>query len=495
MSETKYSSLDKIFAIVCFVLGYAFIHLCFLVGRGIGVCIVAVAVLLTELLYFIFSRSQKLSGRAIGAFAVAFILSFGFAFISAPQILFLNFSLVVLAETYILSLSFNTTVSQNGVDFLFFDLIKSVFVIPFANFAHIWPAAFSKKRDGEGKKSGGSALLGLAIAFVPVCIIIALLLSADVAFSVVLKAIFNFSFFDVFEELFYIGLSIPVAMYLFGVLYGNGQNPMPNSITAENVKSFTSKAKVFPRVTMIASLVPIVLIYVAFFASQCVYFISAFWDMLPKNFSVSQYARKGFFELCAICVINFAIICFVGLFAEKQGDRESRFLRVLKAIICVCTEAFVVIDIAKMLLYIERFGLTRKRVITSWFMVVLGILFLIILAKQIFVKFKITLPAVCVCVFMSLLLIFSNVDGLIAKHNVNMYLTGKTVNMDILMFYDLDDSVVKYVLPLTEDDDESVKQRAIGFIASRKSDLNDKDWNEYTIYTYEAKYLLENVDY
>ena len=94
----------------------------------------------------------------------------------------------------------------------------------------------------------------------------------------------------------------------------------------------------------------------------------------------AEYARHGFFELCAVTAINLAVI-----FAAKLLSQEGRgkLLRIEVILLSVFTLALTVIDLSKMVLYIQSYGLTRLRIYTSIFMVFLFIVFLIILLRQV----------------------------------------------------------------------------------------------------------------
>ena len=127
---------------------------------------------------------------------------------------------------------------------------------------------------------------------------------------------------------------------------------------------------------------------------------------------------------------------------------------------------------------------------TSWFMVLLGILFLLLLLKQIFPKFKITTPAVTAAVILSAVLIFSNVDAIVAGYNVSAYQNKKLESVDIYAMYKLDDSAVSFIIPLLDDPDYEVYVSASNFLSSRAESIKNRNLNEYTIHTFYAKKLL-----
>ena len=49
-------------------------------------------------------------------------------------------------------------------------------------------------------------------------------------------------------------------------------------------------------------------VYLLYLFSQSAYFFSAFRGLLPEEFTVAEYARRGFFEMSVIAVINFIVV-------------------------------------------------------------------------------------------------------------------------------------------------------------------------------------------
>ena len=74
------------------------------------------------------------------------------------------------------------------------------------------------------------------------------------------------------------------------------------------------------------------------------YLFSAFAGIRPEEFTYSQYARQGFFELCDI-------------------------------LLSVLTFLIITTAISKMMLYIDAYGLTNKRILTMVFMIWMLIVF------------------------------------------------------------------------------------------------------------------------
>lgn len=86
----------------------------------------------------------------------------------------------------------------------------------------------------------------------------------------------------------------------------------------------------------------------------------------------AQYARSGFFQLCAVCAINGCVIAaahFTG--KERNGSRLKRpvIVMCLLSLLLLCTAG------AKMAMYIAAYGLTPKRIISSLFLLWLMLVF------------------------------------------------------------------------------------------------------------------------
>ena len=102
--------------------------------------------------------------------------------------------------------------------------------------------------------------------------------------------------------------------------------------------------------------------------------------MLPAEFTYSQYARKGFFELCVIAFINFGITYLSFVIVERNNEgKRPKALTAQTILLSVFTLLLIATALSKMAMYIDCYGLTRLRIYASWFMVMLFIMFIIII--------------------------------------------------------------------------------------------------------------------
>ena len=113
------------------------------------------------------------------------------------------------------------------------------------------------------------------------------------------------------------------------------------------------------------------LLYLAFFIVQAGYLFGAFSRTLPEGFIVSEYARQGFFELCKVMAVNFTLLWLLLRFAGERLQ-ESRLLKGMSLVLLLESLLFAVVAFSKLVLYIDCFGFTPKRLLSAWLVVVLA---------------------------------------------------------------------------------------------------------------------------
>ena len=88
---------------------------------------------------------------------------------------------------------------------------------------------------------------------------------------------------------------------------------------------------------------------------------SAFFGILPEEFTASEYAVSGFHELINVVIINFFLLALVRLFSK-----DSKLIKILSVILLADSMIFSMISASKILLYISRFGYTESRYLGLW---------------------------------------------------------------------------------------------------------------------------------
>ena len=286
-------------------------------------------------------------------------------------------------------------------------------------------------------------------------------------------------------------LSIPIAGYLFGLLYSHTHAENARTLDEGKCTSFISRLRFVSNTAVYTAVTPICLLYVLFFISQANYFLSAFMNKLPDNYSYAEYARRGFFELFAIELINAAVIFAINFFSKKSGEEKPRALRFYTVMISIFTILITATAISKMVLYIQNYGLTQLRVYTTWFMVLTALMFVYVIIRQFKANFAFIRSAAVTFTLMFALLCFSRPDAIIARYNME-YRSEQLSFQDITEMCDLSSDAAaviteeqyeelvqnKYMNDKYADEDmtgtEYVNQRI-------KRNLNNSTYNYYNI--------------
>ncbi len=320
------------------------------------------------------------------------------------------------------------------------------------NIAATVKSLFSDK-DG-GKKTFGKVLLGLLCAVPALIVILPLLMSSDDAFRGMMNNIFDNTASTVFKTVFGVGLSVFVVTYGFS-LKARRTVWMPEG-----------KFGGIENVYVISFLSAIAVCYVMYLFSQLAYFFSAFQGFLPNGeITYAQYARKGFFEMCVIAVINLGLVFAALLLSKKQNGKVCHAIKAITTFISLFTLLIIATALSKMVLYIGTYGMTVLRLTTSAFMVFLAVVFLSVILRIYCTKINIVKTALITAGCVILVLGACNVNAVCAKYNYESYMSGKLDSIDVSALYYLGDEGIPYLTELAYDEEEDVALRAQEYLA------------------------------
>ena len=289
-------------------------------------------------------------------------------------------------------------------------------------------------------------VVGLVIAIPILLIVIPLLIDADAAFESVMGGLYHHirdalsAFGEWLERVlpfdgFILVLSLVFAPYIYAVIhtFATGKAKNENRDTAPRYRSL-QKLPVSLVATVLGALSVVYLIYLL---TQSAYLFSAFSGHLPfgVSISVTEYARRGFFELCKLAGVNFGLLALsVGLTGRKKG-RIAPLIKGFDIFLCLFTMLLCAISAAKILLYINTYGLTEKRLYVFAADIVLFIVFLAILLRLRFDRFPYMKVMLCALFTVTAALGVLGVGNMIAWYNTNGLLSGKLQEMTVQEIY------------------------------------------------------------
>lgn len=472
--KRSYTTRETAIAVFMLVAGYFYIRLFVNAESRIGKTLF-VFLLTASSAVFINLLGKRIT--ACAALSGAVCLAFGISYTLCPPGASGLISAIIIHLSYIYFIYKCFDSSIEGAPGILFDfeIAKAAFSYPFSSFGAIFPAVFAPRRKKSGKNSKIAlyVILGLLVSIIPT-IIIAGLLSYDESFA---ELIGNIGDIDLSEYIISAIFGLPAAMYLFGLWISSVDRKHPNFNEA-HCRNIRSKYRVAPTAAVISAVTPILIVYALFFFSQLSYFTSAFSGKLPEGYSFSAYARSGFFELCAVTLINTAILAAMYLFTKRKNAlKNDGGIKAYIILICLSNLILIATAISKMLLYINTYGLTLLRVYTTWFMLTLALVFAVYIVSLLVKKIKIVPTALAIILIMSGAAALSNVPKLVSSYNTERIMSGEVLNLDEDYFDELGAAAVPDAVRLEKSDkaSETTKSAATHFLDRYKAHLKVKD--------------------
>lgn len=265
------------------------------------------------------------------------------------------------------------------------DALDGFVVFPFKHFfLRIRTVGFALSRlRGERKREKPEtealvwSLVIVAAALGLLALAANLLMNADNGFAALLSDVAEWFRFDwdldfLGEFLFRFLLSLPVGAFLYGLLGGTLREDRDAlRKRAAGVDETLSMLRGVPVRVWLVLLALFCALYALFFAVQGRYLFGAFTRTLPDGFIVSEYARQGFFELCKVMAVNFALLWLVTR-TSKKGVRGERAALTLCLVLLAESFLLAIVAFSKLALYIDCFGFTPRRLQSTWLVCVLA---------------------------------------------------------------------------------------------------------------------------
>ena len=505
----EFTLMESVFAWFCLLFGYLFCRVFPVVSSPLGgfLFILFVYVSTTIILKI---KKVEFGVISIVTAVSAIIISATLVFSSNSLLHFYAYIYALATYFFYIQRAMGNYTQKAFSDLILLDYFKALFKLPFTSLGNFFKAMFYGKAR-EGGKVIARLLLGIAIAIIPTGIVISLL-SYDSGFSSIMGNMLDFSFGNIFSHTISLLIAIPIGDYVFGAFISSVDKKNSNILSVEEFESRKEERRVAPVLTVLVAVVPLLVVYIIFFVSQWKYYISGFTGNLPEGVSYAQYAREGFFQLCTVSVINLIVILLVTCFMNMEKKYGKVILKSLSIVFSVFTLILISTAIAKMAMYIECYGLTPKRVYSTWFMIVLTIIFILIIVKQFVPKLNALAASMSVFIVMFAVMALSNVDGFIARYNINRYLDGSLKKLDVYALAKLGDEAVPEMVRLAEEfekiyhtnivdinDSYEVEDRVYYRLAAELGEIakdfekEEKDFFSYTIPYIRAKQALERI--
>lgn len=324
-------------------------------------------------------------------------------------------------------------------------ILSSVKALTSGTFKTVPKVVGSIKAGKNGDKKSLSVLVGMLVAIPVLCAVVPLLVKSDAAFEGLVSGVFS-------KTLSYIGeliVALILFPYCYAYIFSMRHNPHNDSKIKPNRRTLSYTA-------CTSFMCVIAVTYLLYLFSQLAYFFSAFSYILPEGYdnTASEFARRGFYEMCVVCVINLTLVGIISAFVK---NKNGKFLKALCVFVSVFSALLVVIAMQKMVMNIGVYGLSKNRVLVFAFMLMM-LVTIVMLVVHIFapkVPYMQTIIVFCTAVLIAIS--YSNIDAKIADYNIKAYNNHTIENLDINSVANLSDSAVPYLISLAQSGNEEAQ--------------------------------------
>ncbi len=315
------------------------------------------------------------------------------------------------------------------------------------------------------------------IIVIPIVVIVLVLLSnADMIFDNIFASIFRkikdaffYKFFDniIGKLILLIIMFVAIGVDLLYLLKDYSKKKNNELKSNFKIDTFTTK--------LLISILNI--IYVVF---DFIQIKSLMLHQVSSGFNYAEYARKGFFELMAVSVINIAIILISKKFENSIKEKDKKYINIMSLIMVFLTLIIIVSSFLRMNLYESAYGYTVLRL----YVYVALITECIIMIPTVMYIFnsKVNIVKYYMIIFVGVYTIinFMNFDYLIAERNINRYYKNNKIDINYLENFH-SDNVSLLIDLFNNTKDEDIKKSLNNYFVIIKKDFKDNSIFEYNI--------------
>ncbi len=428
------NKINRIIAIaLALALGVVFTLM--IVEHRIGINYFVLAFVMIVSAGFVMYKDDNLSIAKYAFWAIAFLM-YASVFFRLSNVMYTALAILFLPALFILSTIFSgkklpQNIVVNG-------LIRFWGSIAFVDKIFIAIRSLAFKKGENNKALPMKIIIGIAISIVLLLMIVPLMFSADSVFEKVIIDFINLE--SVFEFLWKAVLSAVIAILFFGFLY---------IITVKKDTPHLSK-KVMEQVFHVESTLLVILgivgvVYSAFSVVQFTHLFGGLDRALPEGFSLTEYARSGYFEQVFLTVINLIIIGASIIFTNNSKGKLKKAVNILLLYFIAINFYLMISSAYKMGLYQREYGFTVLRLMVDILLIFEASIFILLVIKIVRRKTPYLTYALYYAVAFWAIASFINIEGLSADLNIKSFEKGGTIDVHYLSRLDDTSKQLKYL--------------------------------------------------
>lgn len=479
--EIKIEKLDWIFLLLCLLVGILAEEV-FIIHQ-IGVSYFLFIVIFYSLFYWRF-QSFSFTHQRFGYLLLIsiWILSAGYTLYDTK--LFSSLNILAIPTLVIFHLVLIT--SPEKVEWCKLSFIPSIIHRLFEGIRYnvLFANRVTKLLKGSGKQNHfhvwKKILLGVVISIPFLFIILNLLSAADAQFGRIITSLPHLLSFRG-DYIFRLVIVLVFTCSFFGFM----QVLLQSKFQIVDRKG-SDKAFVLDGIITLTVLLLIDIVYVLFVVVQFKYFFSG---SLGDGYTYAEYARRGFFELLFVTMINLTITTGVIYFTNNVPGFLKKAIQLALTILVLSSGVLLTSAFMRMKMYEDAYGFTFLRVLVHSFMI-----FLIVIFAYTLVKIWLEKLSLFHFYFIAALIYYSginivNVDKIVIDQNIARF--EETGKIDIGYLSDLSSSGVLGLIQLYEKNPDIPGLKDL--LQQRKAESEQMKNNSWLSYNFTREKLYEKL--
>lgn len=474
--------------------GLSIISLMFFYKAGLGVNFLIFSIILSLVLGIIGKIFKRSSKSLFFNCILIIVISLPFAITTAIPVLIVLY--ILWYYQIILTIdSFNRTTSSLGlINYITTPIVQilTALVAPFTLITK------TKSADKDILNVIMRVLIGIVIA-VPIFILFAyLLMSADMAFKGIVEEYIGSNLIKEFINItLWFGF---VAWVVLGALYHTLYKK--KHYTPKVQSEIAPSSSLFIESTTI--LVIVEFLFLVFNIVQITYLFGGEKMITSGDYTYSEYARKGFFELVAVSVIAMGLIGLLAKLKRTKTNIQSLIFKLVSVSGLLLILPMAISAFYKLMMYEQEYGFTRLRAYSHLFIIYLVIMMVWLGVKLLtHLKESKFLYGIYIFTLISLsVFAIINVDGTIARLNIEKYerevKEGKNVNLDVWYLSTLSYDAVPVIMDYYDKADNGMKGEIAFYMKPAMDKLNfeeaQKDFRAFVYRRFIAKNKFDSAD-
>ncbi|CAI9386750.1 DUF4153 domain-containing protein [Niallia sp. Sow4_A1] len=433
--------------------------------------------------YFYMTKKETHTHRIVGIyiFICIWTLTLSFVFVANPPFYAVNLLVIfLLIGVHTILITSPSFLSWSNVEFLWYMQKKFSSLFKFSRYLSILVRKRIKEYENERNYAiAKRILLGIVIVLPILFVLIFLLSSSDQYFSILIeKMITHLVSFNIDKISIFLRILL---VFVFLVLW-------IKTISKKSVIILKDKKEInrsWEQATLLTILISINGLYLFYTIFEFQYFFN---DVLMNGFTYATYAKRGFFELIIVTIINISITLLVNRFSK------SRTILIKTSLSLLIIFSFIILLSAhlRLSLYEQAYGYTYLRLFSHSFIFLLAVLFAFTMIKIWIEKIQL------MRIFLLLALLYYcglnviDVDRFIVSKNLERF--EETNLIDLQYIESLSLSTVPVLMNYYERNREMNSIKHVLLAKKELLEKRDVKWQSYNMMEDRARKLLASMN-